>query len=115
VTALEAGAMPETGLDVLVGVVVTPSILLAAAAQEIRERPATLGHLGVVNTIRAIAFEVDELEVGEEALRVLALHLNYGMESHVERDIARWSRIRPVPVVIYELEQAAEQALEVSA
>jgi hypothetical protein len=94
---------------------VNVSLLLAAAAREIRERPATLGHLGVVNTVRAIAFEADELEVGEEALRVLALHLSYGPESHVDRDIARWSRIRPVAAVVHELEQAAGQALEVSA
>jgi hypothetical protein len=93
----------------------TPREFLAAAAREIRERPATLGHLGVVNTVRALAFEADEQEVGEEALRVLALHLGYGSESHVERDIARWSRIRTVPTVIHELERAAEQALEVSA
>jgi hypothetical protein len=93
----------------------TPREFLAAAAREIRERPATLGHLGVVNTVRAIAFEADEQEVGEEALRVLALHLGYGMESHVERDIGRWSRTRPVAAVIYELEQAAAQAVAVSA
>ena len=92
----------------------TPREFLAVAAQEIRERAATLGHLGVVNTIRALAFEADALEVGEEALRLLARHLNYGSESHVERDIARWSRIRTVDTVIYELEQAAAQAVEVS-
>jgi hypothetical protein len=93
----------------------SPREFLAAAAQEIRERPATLGHLGVVNTVRALAFEADAQEVGEEALRLLALHLNYGSESHVERDIARWSRIRPVAAVVYELELAAAQTAEVAA
>lgn len=92
-----------------------PREFLAAAAQEIRERPATLGHLGVVNTIRALAFEADALEMGEEALRLLARHLNYGSKSHVERDIARWSRIRTVSTVVHELEQAAKQIAEVAA
>jgi hypothetical protein len=93
---------------------VNVSMLLAAAAREIRERPATLGHLGVVSTVRALAFEADAQEVGEEALRLLARHLNYGSESHVERDIARWSRTRPVAAVAHELERAAKQAVEVA-